>query len=142
MLSFRQVLKKRLTCERIMILFVTKSANIAVNITSKHLDNTVHSVYNILVRKHSSVGQSTCLTCKGSLVRAQLFPPTKTSSEKGEVFVYPSRRLGIFAIHRADAMNDAIYRKRYASPHEVWWISSARWAVYHHVSACIFSDLM
>ena len=39
------------------------------------------------------------------------------------VFFYPSRRLGI------------------SSPHEVWWISSALWAVYHHASACIFLRL-
>ncbi|MBQ8504984.1 MAG: hypothetical protein IJ492_01850, partial [Clostridia bacterium] len=24
-----------------------------------------------------------------------------------------------------------------SSPHEVWWISSALWAVYHHALACI-----
>ena len=41
----------------------------------------------------------------------------KNTAEKdtfSAVFFYPSRRLGI------------------SSPHEVWWISSALWAVYHH----------
>ncbi len=40
----------------------------------------------------------------------------KNTAEKdtfSAVFFYPSRRLGI------------------SSPHEVWWISSALWAVYH-----------
>ena len=53
-------------------------------------------------------------------------PFTKNTAEKDRfstVFFYPSRRLGI------------------SSPHEVWWISSALWAVYHHASACIFLRL-
>ena len=54
------------------------------------------------------------------------FSPPKNTAEKdtfSAVFFYPSRRLGI------------------SSPHEVWWISSALWAVYHHASACIFLRL-
>ena len=39
---------------------------------------------------------------------------TKKVVSIGYDFFYPSRRLGI------------------SSPHEVWWISSALWAVYHH----------
>ena len=54
------------------------------------------------------------------------FSPPKNTAEKdtfSAVFFYPSRRLSI------------------SSPHEVWWISSALWAVYHHASACIFLRL-
>ena len=53
-------------------------------------------------------------------------PAPKNTAEKdtfSAVFFYPSRRLGI------------------SSPHEVWWISSALWAVYHHASTCIFLRL-
>ena len=53
--------------------------------------------------------------------------PPKNTAEKdtfSAVFFYPSRRLGI------------------SSPHEVWWISSALWAVYHHAMACILCGLM
>ena len=60
-------------------------------------------------------------------VRVRPPPPApKNTAEKdafSAVFFYPSRRLGI------------------SSPHEVWWISSALWAVYHHASACIFLRL-
>ena len=55
-----------------------------------------------------------------------LHPSQKNTAEKYpflQYFFYPSRRLGI------------------SSPHEVWWISSALWAVYHHASACIFLRL-
>ena len=50
----------------------------------------------------------------------------KNTAEKdtfSAVFFYPSRRLSI------------------SSPHEVWWISSALWAVSHHAPACIFLRL-
>ena len=59
-----------------------------------------------------------CAVRRGVPPKAQ-FPtgPPKNTAEKdtfSAVFFYPSRRLGI------------------SSPHEVWWISSALWAVYHH----------
>ena len=58
-------------------------------------------------------------------VRFSSAPPKNTAEKDtfSAVFFYPSRRLGI------------------SSPHEVWWISSALWAVYHHASACIFLRL-
>ena len=58
-------------------------------------------------------------------VQVSLAAPKNTAENDmfSAVFFYPSRRLGI------------------SSPHEVWWISSALWAVYHHASACIFLRL-
>ena len=63
--------------------------------------------------------------CKPTGVRIPQPPPKNTAKKDtfSAVFFYPNRRFGI------------------SSPHEVWWISSALWAVYHHASACIFLRL-
>ena len=88
--------------------------------------------YCIIFKRHGELAEwskahdwKSCL--RGTVTRVQIpnSPPKNTAENDtfSAVFFYPSRRLGI------------------SSPHEVWWISSALWAVYHHASACIFLRL-
>ena len=55
------------------------------------------------------------MLCKMQEFESPTSAPKNTAEKDtfSAVFFYPSRRLGI------------------SSPHEVWWISSALWAVYH-----------
>ena len=79
------------------------------------------------LRGRGGIGRRAGLRIRWATMQVRpLSPAPKNTAEKdtfSAVFFYPSRRLGI------------------SSPHEVWWISSALWAVYHHASACIFLRL-
>ena len=52
----------------------------------------VCGIIDLYFRRHSSVGQSTCLTCKGSPVQVQLSPPKNPAAKAAGFFV-------LFIIH-------------------------------------------